>query len=182
MPETNPSTINQTYQPSTINHQPKAMTHQPSTIIHFIETKTEEQPLAACHWVEHFYEQGRRVQILAGSALAAQRLDHLLWTFAQASFIPHRICPVNPAPPAVEPVIITMGELTVEGASVLICDGPAGLEFVQHYDEVVHFVLLDDSEKRLESRSLWQAVREKGIQANHISYAPKGRPFSQGPK
>ena len=157
------------------------MTHQPSSIIHFVETKTEEQPLAVCQWAEHFFEQGRRVQILAGSALAAQRLDHLLWTFAQASFIPHRIGPANQAGAAAEPVIITMGELTVEGASVLICDGPAGLEFMQRYNEVVHFVLLDDSEKRHESRSLWQAAREKGVRVSHVSYAPKGRPFSQGP-
>ncbi len=152
------------------------------TTIYFVETKTEEQPLAVCQWVEQFYEQGRRVQVLAGSSLAAQRLDHLLWTFAQASFIPHRICQANQAGATVEPVIITTEEFAVEGTSVLICDGPAGLEFMQRYEEVVHFVLLDDSEKLQESRSLWQAGRDKGTRVNHISYAPKGRPVSRGPK
>ena len=147
------------------------------TTMYFVETKTEEQPAALCHWVERFYEEAKRVQVLAGSSMAAQHLDHLLWTFAQGSFIPHRIgsSDQSEAPP-IEPVIITVGESAVEGATVLICDGPAELEFMLRYEHVVHFVLLDDPEKRQNSRSLWQKVRDLGIRANHVSYVPKGKP------
>ena len=153
------------------------------TTIYFVETKTEEQPIAICQCVEQFYEQGKRVQIVADSALAAQRLDHLLWTFAQASFIPHRIGLSNQARGTiVEPVIITIGEILVEGATVLVCDGAVGLELMERYEEVVHFVLLDDAEKRQVSRSMWQEVRDKGIAVNHISYASKGRSFPSTPQ
>jgi DNA polymerase III subunit chi len=151
------------------------------TSLYFVETKTEEQPIAVCQVVEHFHEQGRRIQVVVDSAVAAQRLDHLLWTFAQASFIPHRIgLPTQAA--TVEPVIITIGEVPVAAARVLVCDGSVGLEFMQHYEVVVHFVLLDDSEKRQESRSLWQTARDKGIRASHVAYAPKAKPFSLAPQ
>ncbi len=153
------------------------------TTIYFVETKTEEQPIAVCQCVEHFYERGKRVQIVADSFLAAQRLDHLLWTFAQASFIPHRIGPSNQERGAVvEPVIITIGVIPVEGVTVLVCDGAVGLEFMERYEDVIHFVLLDDAEKRQESRSMWQVVRDKGIEVNHISYASKGRSFPSAPQ
>ncbi len=144
------------------------------TIIYFAETKTAEQALAVCHWVEHCYDQGKRVQVLAGSAPAAQNLDQLLWTFAQGSFIPHRIIGTVPAGAMAEPVIITMGEIPLDGFAVLVCDGPAGLEFMLHYQWVVHFVLLDNAERRQESRSLWQQLRDQGIRTAHVPYAPRG--------
>jgi DNA polymerase III subunit chi len=148
------------------------------TTIVFVETVTEEQPMAVCQVVEQFYEKGKRIHVVAGSSLAAQRLDGLLWTFAQASFIPHRIGLTVQGGVVVEPVIITVGEASVAGAQVLVCDGPAGLEFMRHYEDVVHFVLRDDPEKRQESRSLWVAARDKGIRTTHVAYASKGKPFS----
>ena len=144
------------------------------TTIFFVETKTAEQALTVCHWVEHFYDQGKRVQLLAGSAPAAQNLDQLLWTFAQGSFIPHRIIGDSPAGAVVEPVIITMTEVALDGVPVLICDGPARLEFMLRHQWVVHFVLLDDAERRQESRSLWQRLRDEEIRTTHVPYAPKG--------
>ncbi len=147
------------------------------TTIHFVETMTEEQPMAVCQTVAYFYEQGRRIHVVAGSSLAAQRLDGLLWTFAQASFIPHRIGLPVQGDGVVEPVIITIGETPVAGAQVLVCDGPVRLEFMQHYDDAVQFVLMDDPERRQESRSLWQAARDKGIRTSHVAYASKGNPW-----
>ena len=147
------------------------------TTLYFVETKTEEQPVALCRWVERFYEEGRRVQVCTSSSLAAQHLDHLLWTFAQGSFIPHRIGSSDQSAAPIEPVVITVEEAPVEGATVLVCDGQTGLEFMLSYERVVHFVLLDDPEKRQNSRSLWQKVRDRGIRANHVSYVPGRKPF-----
>jgi DNA polymerase III subunit chi len=148
------------------------------TTVFFVETKSEEQPLVVCRWVERFYDQGKRVQVLAGSSPAAQNLDHLLWTFAQGSFIPHRIASSGVEVVAVEPVIITLAEIPVSDAAVLVCDGPTNFEFLLRYELVVHFVLLDDAEKRLYSRSLWQRLRDRGVRTTHIPYASTGRSSS----
>ncbi len=146
------------------------------TIIYFVETKTEEQAVAVCHWVEHFYDQGRRVQVLAGSAPAAHNLDQLLWTFAQGSFIPHRIVSSIPLGATVEPVVITPGEIPLDGFAVLICDGAASFDFLLRYQMVVHFVHLDEAEKRQDSRLLWQQLKDRGTQTIHVPYVPKGKP------
>jgi DNA polymerase III subunit chi len=148
------------------------------TTIFFVETQTREQPVAVCQWVEHFYDQGKRVQILAGSSPAAQNLDQLLWTFAQGSFIPHRIISSSPAEVAAEPVLITVGEIPLAGFAVLVCDGSAEFEFLRRYEWAVHFVLLDDAEKLQNSRSLWQRLRDQGFRTSHVPYAPKGKPLS----
>jgi DNA polymerase III subunit chi len=146
------------------------------TTIYFVETRTEDQAVAVCHWVEHFYDQGRRVQVLAGSAPAAQNLDQLLWTFAQGSFIPHRIVSSIPVGATVEPVVITPGEIPLDGFAVLICEGAASFDFLLRYQMVVHFVQLDEPEKRQDSRLLWQRLRDQGTQTIHVPYVPKGKP------
>jgi DNA polymerase III subunit chi len=160
----------------------KAQENMSKTTIYFVETRTEEQSMAVCQVVDHFYEQGRRVHVVAGSSVAAQRLDQLLWTFAQASFIPHRIGLPGQTGAVVEPVIITVEAIPVAGAAVLVCDGLVGLEFMERYQDVVHFVLMDDSEKRQESRSLWQSARDRGLQATHVAYNAKGKAFSALPQ
>lgn len=150
----------------------------PETTVFFVETKSVDQPLAVCRWVERFFDQGKRVQILAGSSPAAQNLDQLLWTFAQGSFIPHRIASSSMERVTVEPVVITLGEIPVDGAAVLVCDGQANFEFLLRYESVVHFVLLDDADKRQSSRSLWQRLRDQGIRTTHVPYASTGKPPS----
>ncbi|MDE1922301.1 MAG: DNA polymerase III subunit chi [Gammaproteobacteria bacterium] len=46
----------------------------------------------ACRLAEKAYVGDLRVVILAGSPADADRLDELLWTFSEGSFVPHAIC------------------------------------------------------------------------------------------
>lgn len=145
-------------------------------MICFVETVAGEQRNVLCQWVERFHGEGRRVQVVVDSTLAAQHLDQLLWTFVEGSFVPHRILDtrtVDAENAIVEPVIIVVGEQHVEGFDVLVCDTPVHLEFMSRYSEVVHFVLRDDSERRQESRLLWQNAREQGLQLRHFPYTPQ---------
>ena len=147
------------------------------TMVYFVETRTAEQPVAVCRWVERFYDQGKRVQVAAGSAAAAQNLDQLLWTFAQGSFIPHRISSARlTASEGAEPVIITLEEAPLADLTVLICDAAVELESLLRYEAVVHFVLLDDAARRDESRALWQCLRDRGVRTIHVPYGPGGLP------
>ena len=101
-------------------------------------------------------------------------LDQLLWTFAQGSFIPHRIVSSIPLGATVEPVVITPGEIPLDGFAVLICDGAASFDFLLRYQMVVHFVLLDEAEKRQDSRLLWQTVKGPGNPDDSCSLCAKG--------
>jgi len=147
----------------------------PQTRVFFIETRTEEKRGLLCRWVDYFYEAGSRVQIVVDSSMAAQHLDQLLWTFSQSSFIPHRIVSSSGPSPLLEPVVITVGQSPVGGSDVLVVDGEVAPESLGHYTTVVLFVLMDDSEKRQESRLTWQMLKERGFQLQHVPYSANNR-------
>jgi DNA polymerase III subunit chi len=158
-----------------------------ATKIYFVETTTSDRRITLCHWVDTFYEKGRMVQVVTDSTSAAQHLDQLLWTFAQGSFIPHRIYVTDqaeqtdgsPNPCAaeteiVEPVILTIGSKVAPGYEVIVADSPVDLDLLLHYKIAVHFVLLDSTEQRQESRLLWQRARDQGVEMEHITHrSPK---------
>lgn len=143
----------------------------PATGIVFVETRTEDKRNVLCKWVEHFYEGGRKVQLSVESTSAAQHLDELLWTFAQGSFIPHRIASSAALQPILEPVVIVLGQARMKDFDVLIADTAIQLEAMEKFDLAVHFILMDDPEKRQESRLLWQAAKDKGFQLRHVPYS-----------
>ncbi|MDY6942693.1 MAG: DNA polymerase III subunit chi [Pseudomonadota bacterium] len=50
---------------------------------------TDERFIAACRIAEKAYQQGHGVYLHTESPIAAERVDQLLWTFRQGSFVPH---------------------------------------------------------------------------------------------
>jgi DNA polymerase-3 subunit chi len=145
------------------------------TCIHFIETRAEEQRNILCLWTELLYENGKRVQISVDSSMAAQHTDQLLWTFSQASFVPHRVASRDSSS-FVEPVVITVGDLYLRGFDILLCEGAKHLDFMKLYRQAVHFVITNDEEKKQESRLLWQKAKDEGFQLRHVPYAMGSKP------
>jgi len=143
------------------------------TSILFVETRSSEQSLLLCRWVEELVEQGWRVQVAADSSMAAQQLNTMLWTFSDRSFVPHRIYDESGAPPLSGEAIITAGETIVADCEVLVADGPVQLDFMKHFTWVIHFVLMDDDERRQESRLMWQEAREQGVTTRHVPHGAK---------
>lgn len=143
------------------------------TSILFVETRSSEQRLLLCRWVEQLVEQGWKVQVAADSTTSAQQLNAMLWTFSDRSFVPHRIHGESGAPPLSGEATITSGETVVAGCEVLVVDGSVQLDFLKHFIWVIHFVLMDDEERRQESRLMWQAARDEGLVARHVPYGAK---------
>jgi DNA polymerase-3 subunit chi len=139
-------------------------------MIYFVETRANEQRVALCRWVERFFEEGKKVQVVADSTMAAQHLDQLLWTYSEGSFIPHRIYDAKTSDSLIEPVVITIGEVRLEEFEILLCDGPANLHFMKQYPVAVHFILRDDEDRKQESRLMWQSARDQGVQLHHVPY------------
>ncbi|KTC65417.1 DNA polymerase III subunit chi (plasmid) [Legionella adelaidensis] len=55
--------------------------------------------LTACRLVEKAYLRGHRVFIFCDSQTDAHKIDELLWTFKEDSFIPHNLQGEGPEPP-----------------------------------------------------------------------------------
>ena len=54
------------------------------------ETSPDALERFACRLVERVWQRGHRVLVLAASETDARRIDDLLWTFRDESFVPHR--------------------------------------------------------------------------------------------
>ncbi len=147
--------------------------NMPLKAVYFIETDSHRQRQVLCRIVEFLYECKKRTQVITDSSVGARNLDQLLWTFRDESFVPHRILVSDTSEAqdrVVEPVLITAGEVFVEGFDHLVCDCPVGLGFMKKYRLSVHFVLQDDVDRKQESRHLWLECRDQGVECRHFHH------------
>jgi DNA polymerase-3 subunit chi len=114
----------------------------------------------ACRLAEKAYRLNNTVHIQTGSRGDADRLDELLWTFRDGSFVPHeRIS--DPQQEAESPITIGCEGDPVAPRDLLInlCDEiPACAEA---FPRVAELVTSDDDCKQL-SRRRFAAYRDKG--------------------
>lgn len=111
----------------------------------------------ACRLAEKAYRLNNTVHIQTGSRGDAERLDELLWTFRDGSFVPHERLSSSPE----APITIGCEDETVEPRDLLInlCDDiPA---FAEAFPRVAELVTSDDDCKQL-SRKRFAAYRDKG--------------------
>ena len=115
----------------------------------------------ACGLAEKAYELGKRVYLQTASSSEAQRLDDLLWTFSEGSFLPHEI--VNDTPTAHERVAILIGEGAAPAThrDLLINLTNALPATLETYERIAEIVDTDADRKRL-SRERYKAYRERG--------------------
>ena len=57
----------------------------------YILENDQSREMIACHLVEKAWQQQHRVHIHTESAAQAKKLDEMLWSFSDDSFIPHEI-------------------------------------------------------------------------------------------
>jgi DNA polymerase-3 subunit chi len=113
----------------------------------------------ACRLAENAVDQGQRVYLQTSTTSDAQRLDELLWTFSDRSFLAHEIGAV-PSHPQVKVLLgeveapVTHRELLINLTDRL----PANLDGFGHIIEIVD---VDPERKRL-SRERYKQYRERG--------------------
>lgn len=114
----------------------------------------------ACRLAEKAYNLKNSVHIHAASPDDAERLDELLWTFRDGSFVPHeRVSDAANAPDS--PVTIGCGDDSIEARDLLINlsdDIPA---CAGAFPRVAELVTSDDDCKQL-SRKRFAIYREQG--------------------
>ena len=117
----------------------------------------------ACRIAEKAWLRGHRVHLHTASPGTARRLDDLLWTWRDESFVPHSVCETDEAP---ADVAITLGWGTLPGSTgdvLLNLDAssvPAGFE---RFTRVVEIVDAADS-SRAAGRERFRRYREHGCE------------------
>lgn len=117
----------------------------------------------ACRLAEKAFRLKHTVYLHAASAAAAQRLDALLWTFNEGSFIPHVLAAadLDPQLAAATPVQIGTGEEPAFDAAVLVnLDGTVP-GFFSRFERVAEIVGGDADQRNL-ARARFKFYRDRG--------------------
>lgn len=122
---------------------------------------------AACRLSKKILAQNLTAYIHAADADQAARLDDLLWTFDQGSFIPHRL---DGSDSEAAPVVIGREPPTSDNPDVLINLDTAPPGQYQVYRRVAEIVDALDADKQL-GRQRYKLYKEHGCQleTHHIS-------------
>lgn len=116
----------------------------------------------ACRLVEAAVEKNLHVFIHSDSDADARKLDELLWTFSQGSFIPHRVLRDAPQTPPIEPVLIGVNLPPVGERWDLLVNLAADVpEFFSRYERVAEFVERDPAQRGV-SREHYRFYRDRG--------------------
>jgi DNA polymerase-3 subunit chi len=116
----------------------------------------------ACRVAEKAYLARQRVLVWSEDAALLARLDELLWTFSDGSFVPHDHV-TQPGAPCEAPVALTTGPMPAEPAEVLINLGQAVPPFSGQFARVAEF-LDARPEVRGAGRERFKSYRAQGIE------------------
>jgi DNA polymerase III subunit chi len=116
----------------------------------------------ACRIAEKAYLAKQKVVVFSDDAALLPRIDDMLWTFGDGTFVPHDM--VNTAgAPCETPVALTAGPLPAEPGDVLINLGAAVPPFFEKFGRVAEF-LDARPEVRAAGRERFKTYRSKSIE------------------
>jgi DNA polymerase III subunit chi len=122
---------------------------------------------AACRIAEKAIRSCQRIYVNAASPEAARRLDELLWTFSQGSFVPHRVIGQSAADASSdEPVLIGYSHAAPpDGCNVLINLTEEMPETGGDCGRVIE-VIDSEPDRRERGRERYRMYRERGFELN----------------
>jgi DNA polymerase-3 subunit chi len=115
----------------------------------------------ACRLIEKATELEHRVYVLTNSVDLSRRLDDLLWTYSDRTFLPHDVWDAGAAPDPLSKVLIGEQPAPMPYRDLLLNftdQPPADLD---SYARIIEIVDSDPERKRL-SRERYKHYREKG--------------------
>lgn len=134
---------------------------------YILESDSEDARLRlACRLVDKATQQDQHVFINSSSDSEAQKLDELLWTFSQGSFIPHKVVRgADDAPPR-EPVVIGLSQAPAgDRWDVLVNLAAEVPDFFSRYERVAE-VVDGNAARREQSRERYRFYRDRGYKLN----------------
>jgi DNA polymerase-3 subunit chi len=135
----------------------------------------ERQPLERVlpSLLEKTLARGWTAVVQSGSEERLQALDTALWTYSEESFLPHGTS--KDAHPTLQPVYLTLGDETPNGAGVrFLVDGAEARSF-SGLARLVYLFDGHDPEAVAHARRQWSAARAAGCAATYWQQSESGR-------
>jgi DNA polymerase-3 subunit chi len=122
--------------------------------------------------LERTRERGWRAIVQAGSTERIEALDTELWTYEEASFLPHGTDRAGDAER--QPILLTTGDGNANGASVRFLIDGAVIDDPSGYTRIVH--LFEASEEALaRARREWKRAKDQGCEVTYWQQGQSGR-------
>ncbi len=128
----------------------------------------------ACRITEKAIQRKLQVYLHAENEADATKLDRLLWTFSQGSFIPHRLASENSEATSEESVLIGRDDLpadisaetpVTQGWDLMINLTAQVPEFFSRYDRVAEVIDANPG-RREKGRKRFRFYRDRGYELN----------------
>ncbi len=132
----------------------------------YILAQTDERArhLLACKLAEKAWRLDNSVWIHAKDSRDAERLDELLWTFRDGSFVPHGLAGRNDGTEA-SPIMVGCDAQGVETRDLLINLTDEIPSFAEGFPRVAELVTSDENCRQL-SRKRYATYRDQGHELN----------------
>ena len=146
------------------------------TLFYHLERRSLEEVLPGM--LEKSLERGWKAVIRTDSAERSDALDNLLWTYDEASFLPHAQSGDGEA--ARQKVLITVEEQNPNGANILFCVGgarPANWSDA-NLSSLARIVLLFDGRDEAmlaAARAAWKAAKDGGHDVTYWKESSSGK-------
>ncbi|HBK91675.1 MAG TPA: DNA polymerase III subunit chi [Parvularcula sp.] len=124
--------------------------------------------------LERTLERGWKAVVRCGSRAMAERLDELLWTFSEESFLPHA---ADHERADAQPVWLTDDDVVPNGADVLflVDNATAEASSISRFARCVTIFDGRDEAALRGARDFWTAVKAAGHDATYWKQSPQGR-------
>lgn len=124
-----------------------------------------QRPVFACRLAEKAFGQGLRIYIHTDNAGETARLDELLWTFRDGSFLPHLVADdvESNDPDHVTPILVGHGEIPGAGDGLLINLSANVPGFFSRFERVAEIVTADAADRE-RARERFRFYRDRGYE------------------
>ncbi len=123
--------------------------------------------------LEKCRERGWRCVVQASSPERIDALDQLLWTYDDASFLPHGTD--RQPEPARQPILLTTGDANPNGAQVRFFIERSSAPDLAGYTRVIHLFDGADPDEIDHARAQWRAAKAAGHAVAYWQQTPEGR-------
>lgn len=149
-----------------------AKAQEPAEVLFYhLEQQSLESVLPSL--LERTLERGWRAVIKVGSQERLEALDTALWTYTEASFLPHGTR--KDGTPAEHPIYLTTEDEAPNGAGIkFLVDGAEAAEFTG-FTRIIHLFDGHDPEATAMARKQWQAAKAAGCAVTYWRQTEAGR-------
>lgn len=125
----------------------------------------------ACRLIQKIYNLGHTAYIHISDEKQIQRIDDLLWTFDQGSFIPHVLSGQNQDQESMTPILIGNGPPPHQNHDVLVTLSNDVVNYYLDYQRVAEIVDFNEQDRSL-ARQRYKFYRDNGCQLSSHDISP----------